>query len=1021
MRSTLFALSLIALGTLIAVGQQQRPPAANQSAAPSPSQAKASPSSAGFDSAVQPFLAKTCYACHNQKLRSGELDLSQYKTRASVAADPDRWEIILKRLKAGEMPPTPLPRPNQAELLAATSWIEGELDRVSLAKPDPGRVTARRLNRAEYNYTVKDLLGVDFRPADDFPQDDSGYGFDTIGDVLSLSTVQMEKYLSAAETVARTAVYGPQATKPAMARYQPPGRRRPGDFDNLFFNTHPWLSVLNYDETGLSMPNSFHVVHFFPVTAEYVIRATPDNGSRPPGSEALEVAAFVDGKVVGTSSIEGQLEGKTQEFRTRITEGEHWIAVGFPHQFDGLPVAYGGKNPSKRPAPVGGRRGGGGFNGAPGGGGRGVQGAPAGTISLAGAPGGGTPLTGPPNQANGAPPGDPGLTAPPGAGRGGRGGRGGANAANANNAGAAGGTPMAALPNAGAAGTAALTGAPAGGTPLTAPPNQANAGATAAPPALTGAPPGDPGLTGPPGAGRGGRGGRGGANPANANNNDDAASNVFFTPPGAPPGTRLARPDNMSFQSVEIGGPNNPEVHPSAESLKNIFLCDLHAAGCDRTIVANLARRAYRRPVTPQEVSELMAQMARVKQRGDSAEEQLVVGIEAILVSPNFLFRVEKDHAPKAASLAARANAPALAAKPSASTPASTVPGLADSYYLGDFELASRLSYFLWSSMPDDDLLGAAERGTLRRPDVIEAQVRRMLQDPRVSRLVENFGGQWLQFRGMESHQPDFYLYPAFDNYLRTSMVQETQMFFENLIHEDRNILEFLDADYTFVNEYLGQYYGLHDVQGPEFRKVSLVGTPRRGILGQASMLTMSSYGNRTSVVLRGKWVLENLLNAPPPPPPPNVPDLEQTQLGAEATLRQRMEVHRENAVCATCHSKMDPIGFGLENFDAIGNWRDKDGKSPIDASGKLPDGRTFNGPVELAKMLRSQNEAFAGCMAEKMMIYALGRGLEAYDRPALKKIGAGVSAGQYRFSSLVLEIVKSLPFQMRKGERPKI
>jgi hypothetical protein len=936
MRSTLFALSLIALGTLIAVGQQQRPPAANQSAAPSPSQAKASPSSAGFDSAVQPFLAKTCYACHNQKLRSGELDLSQYKTRASVAADPDRWEIILKRLKAGEMPPTPLPRPNQAELLAATSWIEGELDRVSLAKPDPGRVTARRLNRAEYNYTVKDLLGVDFRPADDFPQDDSGYGFDTIGDVLSLSTVQMEKYLSAAETVARTAVYGPQATKPAMARYQPPGRRRPGDFDNLFFNTHPWLSVLNYDETGLSMPNSFHVVHFFPVTAEYVIRATPDNGSRPPGSEALEVAAFVDGKVVGTSSIEGQLEGKTQEFRTRITEGEHWIAVGFPHQFDGLPVAYGGKNPSKRPAPVGGRRGGGGFNGAPGGGGRGVQGAPAGTISLAGAPGGGTPLTGPPNQANGAPPGDPGLTAPPG-------------------------------------------------------------------------------------AGRGGRGGRGGANPANANNNDDAASNVFFTPPGAPPGTRLARPDNMSFQSVEIGGPNNPEVHPSAESLKNIFLCDLHAAGCDRTIVANLARRAYRRPVTPQEVSELMAQMARVKQRGDSAEEQLVVGIEAILVSPNFLFRVEKDHAPKAASLAARANAPALAAKPSASTPASTVPGLADSYYLGDFELASRLSYFLWSSMPDDDLLGAAERGTLRRPDVIEAQVRRMLQDPRVSRLVENFGGQWLQFRGMESHQPDFYLYPAFDNYLRTSMVQETQMFFENLIHEDRNILEFLDADYTFVNEYLGQYYGLHDVQGPEFRKVSLVGTPRRGILGQASMLTMSSYGNRTSVVLRGKWVLENLLNAPPPPPPPNVPDLEQTQLGAEATLRQRMEVHRENAVCATCHSKMDPIGFGLENFDAIGNWRDKDGKSPIDASGKLPDGRTFNGPVELAKMLRSQNEAFAGCMAEKMMIYALGRGLEAYDRPALKKIGAGVSAGQYRFSSLVLEIVKSLPFQMRKGERPKI
>jgi hypothetical protein len=961
MRNTSLALLSIALGTPIAVGQSPRvrPPAS-------------------FDSAVEPFLATTCYGCHNQKLSSGGLDLTQFKTRASIAADPDRWELILKRLKAGEMPPQPMPRPNEADLRAATTWIEAELDRVSQAKPDPGRVTARRLNRAEYNYTVKDLLGVDFRPADDFPQDDTGYGFDTIGDVLSLSTVQMEKYLSAAETVARTAVYGPQATKATMARYQPPGRRRPGDFDNLFFNTHPWLSVLNYDETGLSMPNAFHAMHFFPVTAEYVIRATPDNGSRPPGSEPLEMAAFVDGKVVGTASIDGQLEGKTQEFRARITEGEHWIAVGFPRQFEGLPVAYGGKNPSKRPVPVGGRRGG--FNGAPGGGGFGRGGAP-GATALAGAPGGGTPLAGPPNPAAGAP---------------------------------TGGAPSQA--GAGAVGAApAITGASTGGAPLSAPPNQANAGAVAAPPALTGAPPGNPGLTGPPGAGRGGRGGRGGAN---ANNNDDAASNVFYTPPGAPPGTRLSRPDNMGIQSIEIGGPHNPEVHPSAESLKDVFICDLHTAGCDRTIIANLVRRAYRRPVTPQEVDELAAQMARVKARGDSAEEQLVVGIEAILVSPNFLFRIERGQAPKAAPSAANRNAAAIAAKPSA---ASTVKAVPDSYYLTDFELASRLSYFLWSSMPDDDLLRAAQRGTLHRPEVLEAEVRRMLRDPKVSRLVENFGGQWLQFRGLESHQPDFYLYPAFDNYLRISMVEETQTFFENIIHEDRSILDFLDADYTFVNEYLGQYYGLRDVKGPEFRKVSLAATPRRGILGQASMLTMSSYGNRTSVVLRGKWVLENLLNAPPPPPPPNVPDLEQTQLGADATLRQRMEVHRANAVCASCHSKMDPIGFGLENFDAIGNWREKDGKSPIDASGKLPDGRAFNGPVELAKMLRSQTDAFAECMAEKMMIYALGRGLEAYDRPALKKIGAGVSAGQYRFSSLVLEIVKSLPFQMRKGERPKV
>jgi hypothetical protein len=344
-----------------------------------------------------------------------------------------------------------------------------------------------------------------------------------------------------------------------------------------------------------------------------------------------------------------------------------------------------------------------------------------------------------------------------------------------------------------------------------------------------------------------------------------------------------------------------------------------------------------------------------------------------------------------------------------------------DAHYLSDYELASRLSYFLWSSMPDEDLLRAAERGTLRRPEVIEAQVRRMLRDSKISRFVENFGGQWLQFRGLESHQPDFYLFPAFDNYLRISMVRETQMFFENLIREDRSILDFLDADYTFVNEYLGQYYGLRDVKGPEFRRVSLASTPRRGILGQASMETISSYGNRTSVVLRGKWVLENLLNAPPPPPPAAVPDLEDAKVGPDATIRQRMEAHRENAVCASCHSKMDPIGFGLESFDAVGGWRDKEGRTPIDTSGVLPDGRKFNGPVELAKLLRSESPSFAACLAEKIMIYALGRGVEPYDRVALKKIGNAVAAGQYRFSTLVLEVVRSLPFQMRKGERAKV
>ena len=390
-----------------------------------------------------------------------------------------------------------------------------------------------------------------------------------------------------------------------------------------------------------------------------------------------------------------------------------------------------------------------------------------------------------------------------------------------------------------------------------------------------------------------------------------------------------------------------------------------------------------------------MKHVTRARLRGDSFEDQIVVAIEAMLVSPNFLFRVEKDP-------------PAARVVRTASTAAP------QSYPLNDYDLASRLSYFLWSSMPDDELLRVAGQGTLRRPDVLMAQTRRMLKDPKINRLVENFGGQWLQFRALESHQPDFYKFPLWDNYLRISATKETELFFENIIAQDRPITDFLDADYTFVNEYLAEFYGMHDVKGTEFRKVSLAGTPRRGVLGQVSVLTASSYGNRTSVVLRGKWILENLLNAPPPPPPPNVPDLDQAKVSEDATLRQRMEVHRANAVCASCHSKMDPLGFGLENFDAIGSWRDKDGKSPIDATGTLPNGRTFNGPVELATVLSSQKDAFAQCLTEKMLTFALGRGLEPADRLEVKKITAGVEASDYKFSSVVLGIVKSLPFEMR-------
>ena len=811
-----------------------------------------------FDTTVRPFLKAHCSSCHSAVRSTGGLNLETLATADTLTSQRERWEIVFQKLSSGEMPPKNAPQPGHADRAQVATWLLAELDRLDrAATPDPGRVTARRLNRAEYNYTIKDLLGVDFRPADGFPQDDAGYGFDNNGDVLSLSITQMEKYLSAAEAVARTAVYGPQSVKPVTARYQPYGRRRPGDFDALFFNTRPYLSVTSYDESGLAMPSSFHVMHRFGVTGDYIIRATPDNGSRPPGSEPLQMALFIDGAQAGVVSIDGELEGRTQEFSVRVTAGEHWVAVGFPKQFEGLPAIYGGKNPSARPMPEG------------------------------------------------------------------RGGRG--------------------------------------------------------------------------GGGRGaGVGGRGGAPNANNNNNDDAPGGNVFVPPGAPPGTRLPRPDNMGVQSIEIGGPHNPDVRPSLESAQKLFVCSQRTAACLRRTVEDFARRAYRRPVTRNDVAPVLAHAERARKRGDAFEEQVVVAVQAILVSPNFLFRIERDRPDREA--------------------------VAGAYYLNDYELASRLSYFLWSSMPDRDLMRAAEAGNLRRPEVLAAQVRRMLNDPKVERLVENFGGQWLQFRALEAHRPDFYKFPLWDNYLRMSAEQETRAFFAHVIGEDRSILEFLDADYTFVNQYLAEFYGLRGVTGHAFRRVSLGETPRRGVLGHASVLTAASYADRTSVVLRGKWILENLLNAPPPPAPPDVPNLEEAQVGEHATLRQRMETHRANAVCASCHAKMDPLGFGLENFDAIGSWRDKEGPRPIDSSGVLPDGRTFNGPVELVGILRGQSDAFVHGLSERMLIYALGRGLEPYGSSRREKDRRRCCRrGQHRFSSLVLHIVNSMPFQMRKADKGRI
>jgi hypothetical protein len=382
-----------------------------------------------------------------------------------------------------------------------------------------------------------------------------------------------------------------------------------------------------------------------------------------------------------------------------------------------------------------------------------------------------------------------------------------------------------------------------------------------------------------------------------------------------------------------------------------------------------------------------MSYVSLVKNQGDSLNEGIATALQAILVSPNFLFRIEHG-------------SPAIS----------------------DYELASRLSYFLWSSTPDAELLRLAGARQLKLPAVLDAQVRRMLKDVKSQALVENFAGQWLQFKNIDVLRPDGEKFPQFDEFVRDSMRRETELFIDNIFRNDGSILEILDADYTFLNERLARFYGIKGVTGPEFRRVDMSGTQRGGgILAQGSILTISSYSTRTSPVLRGKWILENLLNAPPPPPPPSVPALDDTQVGQSASLRQQMEAHRKNPVCASCHSRMDPLGFGLENFDAIGSWRTEDGKFAVDATGSLPGGRSFNGPKELKALLKEDRDAFVRGVTEKLLTYALGRGLERFDRPVVASIAAKLPARNYRFSELVIGIVNSLPFQNRRSDEGKL
>ena len=786
-----------------------------------------------FESSVQPFLADHCYDCHDTRHHKANLDLQKFQSPQAVAADPDTWDLVLQKLRSGEMPPEDEIRPAPEDVAKVAAWISREVEAAdAAAPPDPGQVVVRRLNRAEYNNTVRDLIGLDVRPADDFPQDDTGYGFDTIGAVLSLPPVLMEKYLSAAEKVSRTAIFGAAPMKPMLEKLSPRSRK-----------INPSALVpATYDVTGLSLANAFHAEHRVPVEADYVIHAVA-GGTRPAGSDPIQLTLWIDGVVVESKALDPEalasfsddqqdFLSKGVEFTVHLKPGTHWLAVAIPHLYEGLPTTYNGPNPSARPIPP--------------------------------------------------------------------------------------------------------------------------------PPVFKPWPDATPEQI------------------------EKARKHFEEEHKDTPPA------NNVRVSYLELNGPYKQVTTPSPVAYKKVFICGHrpghHLATCPQQIVASFAGRAFRRPVTGAERQPYLKLYSDVRKRGGSFEEGIALALQGVLVSPDFLFRLER------------------------------MPSTPDPRAVSDYELATRLSYFLWASMPDAELRRLAATHQLRTPAVLEAQVGRMLRDPKSESFVEQFGGQWLQTRALESVRPDADKFPDFEDYLRLSMRKETELFFSTVIREDRSILDFLDAKYTFMNERLARHYGVPGVTGPEFRRVDLTGTPRAGVLMQASILTVSSYATRTSPVLRGKWVLENLLNSAPPPPPNNVPRLDESAVGKTTTLREQMEVHRKDPTCASCHRRMDPLGFGLENFDGIGEWRTVDGKFAVDPTGQLPDGRKFDGPVELAAILNTEPELFTRALTSKLLTYALGRGLEPADRATVRRISREVAADGYKFSALITDIVQSPQFQMRAG-----
>jgi len=770
-----------------------------------------------FTSVGLPFLQKNCLSCHSGPKPKAELSLDGYKDSASLIKNRKVWDNVIKNIISGEMPPKDKLRPTVKESENFISLVQSIFDfNDRNAKPNPGNVTVRRLNRVEYKNTVRDLIGIDFDPTDNFPSDDIGHGFDNIGDVLTLSPVLMERYLSAAETIMNRAIVPDPA--PVIKRHLSSRYTEPSLSDQTAAKIiEGQFRRMESDSKENNLSGPLHTSYMWESDGEFVFRAKVYGNSVD--SKPVRLAVLISDKNLSSKSLDSDLELLAGNFpKNSLILKTFEIKADKPANAEVIEV----KIPAMK-----------------------VR--------------------------------------------------------------------------------------------------------------------------------------------------EKVLIALYKTMPG--------NAGNKAFvQYMALDGPldSRPTSH------RELLLVDAGKSKDIQTreVISRFLFKAFRRPPNPDEIQRSIALVDKAIKNGEKWESAMQFAMQAALCSPKFLFKLEMDGDLNNAEVRK----------------------------LDDFQLASRLSYFIWSSMPDQILFDLASKKQLGAN--LDNQVVRMLQVSKSSALVQNFALQWLQIKRLDLVSPDIKLFPTFDLRLRSAMRTETELFFSSIINEDRSILDLIDSDYTFLNETLAKHYGIADtkgnmigkkitqpgglpIRGDEFIRVALSDKSRGGLLTQASILTATSNPTRTSPVKRGRWVLEQILGSPPPPPPPDVPELSGYDKSvAQGSLRQRMEQHRKNPSCANCHAKMDPIGFALENFNAIGAFRAKDGNFDIDASGEFSDGTTFKGPSDLKNIVKLKKDDFTRCLVEKMLIYALGRGLEYYDRPVIEKIVKYVSDNNYKFSSLVSAIVQSDAFQ---------